>query len=359
MTHVRITGSYRGYEINNVVFELKDAAKPMTASQKDKGCMNFQVHAGTEFKEFGPIIGIRSVKPGNYELISADGENYVDDFVPYVADVLDDAPVETDDEIMDRTRARFDILRDMMRACVDQLIRGMVVSGPPGVGKSYDVEKMIDEATVLGKLGDKGDNCPKYSVIKGSMTPAALYSILYQHSSKGSVLVFDDSDSILHDAKSLNMLKSVMDTGKTRRLTWGAVSGPMANNPDLPDTFEFQGAVVFITNLDFDDARGQIGTHLEAIKSRSHDLDMAMDTTREKFLRCKQIVIDGMLSSYGFSTEAELEILDFIETNIDNLQELSLRTVRKIADLKLVNDAEWRNIAEVTILRRGGKKKNR
>jgi replication-associated recombination protein RarA len=41
-----------------------------------------------------------------------------------------------DDEIMERLKQRFDILEDMTRAVKKGDVRSMIVTGPPGVGKS-------------------------------------------------------------------------------------------------------------------------------------------------------------------------------------------------------------------------------
>ena len=44
---------------------------------------------------------------------------------------------ETDDEIYSRLGERFEILDQMTKAVKDGQIRAMIVSGPPGVGKSF------------------------------------------------------------------------------------------------------------------------------------------------------------------------------------------------------------------------------
>ena len=56
-----------------------------------------------------------------------------------------DNPNETDDMIMERMRERFQILDDMTQASIDGVVRGMVVTGPPGVGKSFSCMKWIAE----------------------------------------------------------------------------------------------------------------------------------------------------------------------------------------------------------------------
>lgn len=256
-------------------------------------------------------------------------------------------PKKTDIEIMDEMRQRFRVLDDMTRATVDGVVRGMVVTGPPGIGKSFGVEKIVDEAEVMKKMGHGGQ---KFGVEKGAASPIGLYMLMYQYSSKGSLLVLDDSDTILYDELSLNLLKAALDSGKKRRLAWRSESKALEKY-GVPDEYEFEGAIIFITNLDFENTRGKIGAHLEALMSRCHYLDMGISGTHEKFLRCQQIVQDGMLASYMFNNGEEQEILDFIKENQTRLRELSLRMVKKIADLRKFSKSNWRIYAENTCLR--------
>jgi hypothetical protein len=78
-----------------------------------------------------------------------------------------------------------------------------------------------------------------------------------------------------------------------------------------------------------------------------------MDTEREKVLRIKQIVADGMLDCYEFEPIQKDEIVNFIMDNRARLRELSLRTVLKVADLRKSFTANWQAMAEVTVMRRG------
>jgi hypothetical protein len=76
-----------------------------------------------------------------------------------------------------------------------------------------------------------------------------------------------------------------------------------------------------------------------------------MDTDREKVLRIKQIVKDGMLDSYELEDTAKDEIVNFILENRAHMRELSLRTVLKCADLKKSFPANWQNMAKVTVMK--------
>jgi hypothetical protein len=92
--------------------------------------------------------------------------------------------------------------------------------------------------------------------------------------------------------------------------------------------------------------------HLEALESRCHYIDLAIDTDREKMLRIKQITNDGMLTEYMLGEEVVQEIVDFIDINKKRLRELSLRTVLKVADLAKAFPDKWEAMAENTVMRR-------
>ena len=259
------------------------------------------------------------------------------------------AKVETDDEIIERLRERFSILEDMTYAACDGVVRGMVVTGPPGVGKSFGVEAVLKDAGIMKKLSN--DSLRRFGVEKGAATPIGLYQLLYDYSAAGSVLVLDDCDSVLYDELSLNLLKAALDSGKKRTLSWRSESRALANN-GVPDTFDFKGSIIFITNVKFERTRGKLKDHLDAIMSRCHYLDLTLDTMRDKFLRCKQIVADGMLDEYKFSDEDKTDLMDYIYTNKNKLREMSLRMVLKIADLKKMNAKKWKSYAESTCMKR-------
>ena len=122
----------------------------------------------------------------------------------------------------------------------------------------------------------------------------------------------------------------------------------------MPNSFEFFGGVIFITNIKFDNVKSKkMRDHLEALESRCHYIDLAIDTDREKLLRIKQITNDGMLDEYALGAEVVEEIVDFCDINKKRLRELSLRTVLKVADLAKAFPNKWEAMAENTVMRRG------
>ena len=256
---------------------------------------------------------------------------------------------ESDEEIVSRLKERFQILTDMTRAVRAGDVRAMIVSGPPGVGKSFGVEEVLSKDGLFDVLGERK---PKYEIVKGAMSALGLYAKLYEHSDANHVLVFDDCDSILMEDLSLNILKGALDSSKKRFIAWNTDSR-LLRSEGIPDRFEFKGAAIFITNIKFEHVRSKkLRDHLDALESRCHYIDLQMDTDREKILRIKQIVEDGMLDAYEFEPVVKQEIVNFIVDNASKLRELSLRMVLKVADLKKAFPLTWTAMAKTTCMRR-------
>jgi hypothetical protein len=330
------SGSYRNTPVNNVSFALvkgfQTGAKGGYVTVKADGF-------------FGPEVPeVVRIKVNSIEdLEFTKGDVVVD------RPVATQAPVETDEEVMDRIEQRFNILQEMTRATISGDVRAMIVVGPPGVGKSYGVEFELEKSGLFERISGRKI---KYEVIKGAMTPIGLYCTLYKHSDPNNVLVFDDCDSVFQDDLSLNILKAALDSGKKRRIYWNSDSA-MLRREGVPDCFDFKGGCIFITNLKFDNLTSKkMKDHLEALQSRCHFLDLTLNTMRDKFLRIKQIFRQGQLfNDYEFTPEQGEEILNFMDENKDRLREMSLRMALKIADLTKVSETNWKALAVSTCMK--------
>lgn len=256
--------------------------------------------------------------------------------------------VESVVEIEAKLKDRFEALEIMSEATGKGINRSLIVSGPAGLGKSFTVEAKMAE------LESKGHNVV---YIKGYVRPLALYKLLYETRFSNSVLVFDDSDSIFHDDVSMNLLKGACDSTDRRVLHWLSRSLERESDEDgenIPEKFEFEGSIIFITNYDFDSliaSGNKLAPHFEALVSRSHYLDLAMKTKMDYLVRIKQVVRGGMLKSRGLNTIDETLIMQFIENNVDRLRELSLRMVVKISGLYKMDKSNWQKLAKQTCFR--------
>lgn len=261
---------------------------------------------------------------------------------------------ESEEDAMNRIQHIFDMLKEVTDAASQGIIRGLVVSGPPGIGKSHGVEEVLNRNNRENALRGK---FPNFEVVKGSCSAIGLYKTLYMNRAKGQTTVFDDCDGILFEETSLNLLKAALDSGDKRRLSWRTESRVLVEE-DIPNQFDFEGSVLFLSNIDFDRTTiSRIGNHLAAIQSRCHYLDLSISSQRDQLLRIKQVVRDGMLRDYDFSKEQENSIVDYVTVNANYLRELSLRMVKKIADLVQMKPYGWEEMVEATCLKREAKYK--
>ncbi len=324
-------------------------------------------------QQFELVKGYATGKRGGFVTVKNDGKfpqvqianvkikvNNINDITwgtekPIMADAnLELAPTvtETDEEAMDRIKTRFNILDDMAKATIAGDIRAMIVSGPPGVGKSYGVEQQMEKASLFDQLTNSRT---RYEVVKGAMTALGLYAVLYKYSDAKNVLVFDDCDSVFQDDLALNILKAALDSGKSRRICWNSDSS-LLSREGIPNSFEFKGSCIFITNLKFENIKSKkLQDHLEALQSRCHFLNLTIDNDRDKMLRIKQVDRDcegGLFADYKFDNGQDKEIFDFMEENAHKLREVSMRMALKIADLfKVTGVNDWKTLAESTCMK--------
>ena len=331
-------GSYRNNVITDEVFPL---VKQYQLGSKG----GFVTVDGTG--RFGKDkIRITVANPTEYDFV--DAKEYTG-FIPTTE--VDPHSKQTDEERIAEISVRFEMLESMTKACLNGDIRAMIVSGPPGVGKSYIVEDQIERANLFSNISNTK---PKHGVIKGSASAIGLYKKLYEYSDENSVLVLDDCDSVLFDDVSLNLLKGALDSGKSRKISW-LLESRVLKDEDIPNSFQFKGSVIFISNLKFDQVRSQrLKDHLEALHSRCHYLDLTLDTMRDKILRIKQIARSGALfEEMGIGDIGQELIIDFLDTNKNKVREMSLRMAIKVAQLYKTFPLNWEAMARTTCMKAG------
>ena len=211
------TGSYRNQDMSGRVFPIiKDyqrfAGKPGGFVTVD--CSEFEGFEGLDKARINvPDIGSLTVVPEGQYIINRD--EITQAVNPETAEVT-----ENEEQAIERIAARFSILDEMADAVATSKVRAMIVSGPPGIGKSYGVEKALEKQNMFEDIAGRSR---RFEMVKGAMSAIGLYKKLYEHSAKGHVVCFDDCDAILYDDLALNLLKAALDTTPRRTLHWNCL----------------------------------------------------------------------------------------------------------------------------------------
>ncbi len=255
----------------------------------------------------------------------------------------------TDDEIEVDINGRFEALDEMIFGMCAGKFRSIIASGNPGIGKTYTAEYILEGAAHRSEI--------LFTSIRGYVKPTGLYKLLWESRHKNCVLMFDDADSVFDDEIGLNLLKGALDTTKRRTISWRSEKSFEAEDGDaIPNSFDFEGAVVFITNKNFDHEirrNSKLTPHLEALISRSFYLDLNLETPRELMVRIKSVV--RKTDMLGALTKSQQnDIIQYMESNVTMLRELSLRMCLKLSTIyrNSKSKADFEKIASATCLKR-------
>lgn len=254
----------------------------------------------------------------------------------------------SDDEILTDINNRFRALEDVAKGVVDGHYRAVIVSGNPGIGKTFTLEQKLKEAFAAKKI--------RYTSVSGFARATGLFRLLYECKDAGSVLLIDDCDSVFGDETALNLLKKALDTTDERMVSWYS-ERPFKDEEGeaLPKSFQFDGTIVFVTNMDFDrQMESKLGTHLAALISRTIYLDLNLRSQRHILARLTNVVrSSNMLADLGLTARDGEFLIDYITTNLKRLREVSLRTVVKLATIRKASasDAEFQRVASMACCR--------
>jgi hypothetical protein len=231
---------------------------------------------------------------------------------------------------------RFGFVEKLVNMVASGVQPSAVITGEGGLGKTYTVTKTL-EASGYKDISDLADfqvgaviNTRKcFTMVKGYSTAKGLYRTLFENNK--SIVVFDDCDAVLKDPVALNILKSALDSYGKRIISWNADM----KDDDLPRSFNFEGRVIFISNMDQDRID-------QAIRSRSMMIDLSM-TTNQKIDRMEFIAqSDEFLPEYDATVKADA--LALIREIQSECKEISLRTLIAVSKVRASNK-EWKDLA--------------
>lgn len=231
---------------------------------------------------------------------------------------------------------RFGFVEKLVTMVATGVQPSAVITGEGGLGKTFTVTKTLaahgyKDISELAEfqVGSVINTSKCFMMIKGFSTAKGLYRTLFEN--QKSVIVFDDCDAVLKDPVALNLLKGALDSYGKRIISWNADM----KDDDLPRSFNFEGRVIFISNMDQDRID-------QAIRSRSMMIDLSM-TLDQKIDRMEFIAkSDEFLPEYDATIKADA--LALIRKIKSECKEISLRTLIAVSKVRASNK-DWKDLA--------------
>jgi hypothetical protein len=217
---------------------------------------------------------------------------------------------------------------EFMDSVITKVHRSVVIYGQSGMGKTHVVTNSLKEHGLV-----EGED---YVVLRSHTTPLMLYVWLYLMRDESKFVVLDDCDGILANETGLNLLKAATDN-TFRQVGWSTTNelfNPVTNER-IPSSFEFNGRVIITTNIRPIVGRSRIANHMDAIRSRAAAFKFNLNTVDEQLAQVFYMVLEkdylASKEDSAISNDEKLELLEFLQKNVDKARRIDLRLPQIIA----------------------------
>lgn len=270
------------------------------------------------------------------------------------------------DSIKGTVKERFEEVEDTVQEVLDGQRNGFLLLGDPGIGKTWTVQQVLndngyseyegEDKIVWEEDEETGEQVPlmpqmdenQYYLLKGSVTPAALYSYMYMFNN--GIILVDDTDSALK--KDPNLIKAAIDTYPRRKISKGTKTAIInKGNDPFPPSFLYTGRIIFISNM-------YVNQIDSAIFSRGGVFELNL-SSNEIVERAKGL-IPKFVSKVGITKKECEETLDHVlkVNSTLRISKLDLRIFEMCLLKRKSKAKDWKNrIARLldAVLRAGGK----
>lgn len=356
------TYTYKGVQYSG----KRDVAKAMKAD----GVSDFQIMTSLKVpaSKLRKLLGQEdeSGENGAFEITVAEPQKFAE-----APEVRDAVKKFEETEYADPAIV-FDQMDTLVKSVGQGINPALLITGQGGIGKSFGVGRVLKE--VLGLV--KGED---YVIMKGSNSSFAMYRFLYNNYNK--IIIFDDCDSVFSDKDSMNILKAVLDSGAERIVSWdtaGTVpvksglsheeieeiladySGKHNNKIAVPSQFEFEGGIIFISNM----KKSEIEKRDAALLTRCMNIDItfSIEDTINRIKTCLPFI--KYYASKKVNGEAvditdeqdKAEVMEYmLSTEFKSILErksnvqVSFRTLINLCKLKASDPDNWKSCASLAI----------
>lgn len=221
---------------------------------------------------------------------------------------------------------RFEYIRNMVDMVISGVQPSVMITGQPGIGKSFIVRHQLESANLK--------NGEDYIQINGHSSPFGLYKLL--HDNRDATLVFDDTDSILLNTISMNILKAALESYSVRNISWYS---NVAEQQELDSSFEFTGKIIFISNMFLEKID-------PSIRSRAFCFDLKM--SNEEISEHMQNILAEISPDISFQLKQEtLDYLKIIQHTFINYNLRTLIQAIRIRTYCQHDNKNWKQMIKV------------
>lgn len=220
---------------------------------------------------------------------------------------------------------RFEYLKELVGMVAKKIQPSMLLTGTSGVGKSWLVMQTLEQ------YGLKQNE--DYFICKGHSSPLGLYQTL--HDKRDSLILYDDCDSALRDDLCVNLLKAALDSYDKRIISW---QSSRADSLDLERSFEFEGQVIFISNM-------QPQRIDEALKTRAFCYDLHLDP--DEMHEYMKELLPNIMNKVPF--EQRQEVLNYLHNFRNTWKNYNLRSLIQAIRIRAGVSAnkDWKKMVQV------------
>jgi len=277
---------------------------------------------------------------------------------------------------------------------------GLIVSGPPGVGKSKTVRELLKAMPGLEHVEDvfteqdADKSSPTYKqwyetgrIVKpGPLTrkskyaPWSLVRDLWRNRNPGNIVVIDDNDIALMDLNFTGIVMSATEQEADREVHYTAKKIQELECEGVPDMFGYEGGIIVLTNYNMrdcpregDDGFKKYHERWRAMVSRNAGqyVDMNMDERtllvflehriRETNMLLDSDYLEKTHKCRGISEAQQDSIFEFVRELVSEdqmVQDLDLRVYNAIAGYVIRAEGKskiWKEMTRRNLVKRGQK----